>query len=49
MSKQSEEFAPIPSVSQTISRNESWVVVTTTVSRPDGSRSQTTAIASKPR
>jgi hypothetical protein len=49
MSKQSEDFAPIPSVTQTTNRNQSWIVVTTSVSRPDGSRSQTTAIEPKRR
>ena len=43
------EFAPLPTVSQSTSSNQSWVVVTTSVSHPDGSTSQTTAIAAKPR
>jgi hypothetical protein len=44
-----DEFPTIPTVTQTINRNQSWIVVTTSVSHPDGSRSQTTAIEPKPR
>jgi hypothetical protein len=34
------DFAPAPTYSQTSNENSAWVVVTTTVSHPDGSRSQ---------
>ena len=44
-----EDFPPIPTVSQSTASNQSWVVVTTTKTDSDGSRSQTTAIAAKPR
>jgi hypothetical protein len=43
-----EDFAPTPAYNQTSNENSAWVVVTTTVSYPDGSRSQTSAIAAKP-
>jgi hypothetical protein len=50
MSKQSsDDFAPLPTVTQSTNSNQSWVVVTLTKDNPDGSRSQTTAIAAKPR
>jgi hypothetical protein len=44
-----EDFAPLPSVTQSTNSNQSWVVVTLTKDNPDGSRSQTTAIEAKPR
>ncbi len=44
-----EDFAPLPTVTQSTNSNQSWVVVTLTKDNPDGSRSQTTAIEAKPR
>jgi hypothetical protein len=49
MSKQSDDFAPIVTVTQSTNANEAWVVVTLTRENPDGSTTQTTAIEAKPR
>jgi len=47
MSKQSEDFAPQPTYSQTKTSNESWVSVVTTKTESDGSTTQTSIIVSK--
>jgi hypothetical protein len=48
MSNQSQDFAPLPTYSQSIRTNESWAVVTTTRTNSDGSITQRVAIAAKP-
>jgi hypothetical protein len=48
MSKQSEDFQPLPLYSQSIQANESWAVVVTTRTDPDGSTTQRLAIEAKP-
>ncbi len=47
MSSQSQDFAHLPSYSQTTTKNESWVNVTLTRTDPDGSKSQVLAIVPK--
>jgi hypothetical protein len=44
---QSQDFAPLPSYSQTTTKNESWVNVTFTRTDPDGSKSQVLTIVPK--
>jgi hypothetical protein len=48
MSKQSEDFAPQPTYSQSIRTNEAWIAVTTVRTDPDGSKTQVIAIEAKP-
>jgi hypothetical protein len=47
MSSQLPDFAPLPSYSQTTTKNESWVNVTVTRTDPDGSKSQVLTIVPK--
>jgi hypothetical protein len=43
-----QDFAPLPSYSQSIRTNESWAVITTTRTDADGSTTQRLAIEAKP-
>jgi hypothetical protein len=43
-----QDFAPLPSYSQSIRTNESWAVITTIRTDPDGSTTQRLAIEAKP-
>ncbi len=47
MSKQSQDFQPLPTYSQTTTQNESWVNVTLVTEHTDGSKSQVFFIAKK--
>jgi hypothetical protein len=47
MSNSSVDFAPLPSYSQTTTKNESWINVTVTRTDPDGSLSQVATILPK--
>jgi len=47
MSNQLPDFAPLPSYSQTTTKNESWVNVTISRTDPDGSKSQVLIIVPK--
>jgi hypothetical protein len=49
MSNPSQDFAPLPIISQTSTSNSAWVAVTTTKEYADGSKSQTFAVEPKPR
>jgi hypothetical protein len=43
-----QDFVPLPTYSQSIRTNESWAVITTTRTDPDGSITQRVAIEAKP-
>jgi hypothetical protein len=47
MNSQSQVFLPLPTYTQTITKNDFWVNVTITRTDPDGSKSQTSTIAPK--
>lgn len=49
MNNPSQDFAPLPVISQTLASNAAWVAVTTTKEYADGSKSQTFAVEPKPR
>jgi hypothetical protein len=42
-----QDFQPLPTYSQSIAKNETWVVVTQTKTESDGTRTQTSSIVSK--
>lgn len=44
-----QDFAPLPTYRQSIRTTESWAVITTTRTDPDGSITQRLAIEAKPR
>jgi hypothetical protein len=48
MSNQNQDFAPLPTYNQSIRTNESWAVVVTTRTDPDGSITQRLTIEAKP-
>ena len=42
-----QDFAPLPTYNETRNSNGAWVQVTLTKTEPDGTRTQTIAIATK--
>jgi hypothetical protein len=47
MSNQSQDFAPLPTYSQTATKNERWVNLTLTRTDPDGGKTQVLIIVPK--
>jgi hypothetical protein len=47
MSVKNDDFKPLPTYQETHNRNAAWVQVTLTKIEPDGTRTQTIAIAPK--
>jgi hypothetical protein len=47
MSNQNQDFAPLPTYSQTTRKNENWVSIIVIRTDPDGSKSQVLTIAPK--